>query len=434
MIQRRRLLAASAGLAAGALAAPALLRAQEAKALTFYYPIAVGGPLQAIMDGYCADFAKETGITITPVYAGDYSQTLIKATTAIRGGAGPHFAVLLAAEMHSLEDAEILVSLDEIGLDADGRKWLDSFYPAFMANSHAEGKTWSVPFQRSTAIFYYNKAAFTDAGLDPETFPTTWAELGAAAAKLTKRDASGKVTRWGIKIAGDLGNAQWTFGALANQAEQKLMNEAGTEVYFNQPKTIEAMSFWRNLATQYRATPDGVSNWPQLSPDFLEGNTAIIQHTTGNLTNVRSKAQFPFGVAGLAGKVSPHTVVGGGNMYFFKNASPAERQASLHFARWVTAPERAADWSIRTGYIATSPAAYETPLLKDYIAKFPAANVARTFLPAATGELSVHENQRVYKVLTDNIQACLGGGKTPAQAMADTQSDADRILRPYKRA
>ena len=40
---------------------------------------------------------------------------------------------------------------------------------------------------------------------------------------------------------------------------------------------------------------------------------------------------------------------------------------------------------------------------------------ARTFLPVATGELSVHENQRVYKVLTDNIQACLSGTKTPAR-------------------
>ncbi|HET6237213.1 MAG TPA: ABC transporter substrate-binding protein [Acetobacteraceae bacterium] len=434
MIRRRRLLAASTGLAVTTLAAPALLRAQEVKALTFYYPIAVGGPLQTIMDGYCADFAKETGITITPVYSGDYSQTLIKATTAIRGGSGPHFAVLLAAEMHSLEDAEILVSLDEIGLDADGQKWLDRFYPAFMANSHAEGKTWSVPFQRSTAIFYYNKAAFAEAGLDPEKFPTTWAELGATAARLTKRDASGKVARWGIAIAGDLGNAQWTFGALANQAEQKLMNEAGTEVYFNQPKTIEAMTFWRDLAAEHQATPPGVSSWPQLSPDFLQGNAAIIQHTTGNLTNVRTNAKFPFGVAGLAGKVSPHTVVGGGNMYFFKNASPGERAASLRFARWITAPDRAADWSIRTGYIASSPAAYETPALKDYIAKFPAANVARTFLPVATGELSVHENQRVYKVLTDNIQACLGARKTPAQAMAETQTEADRILKPYKRA
>ena len=166
-----------------------------------------------------------------------------------------------------------------------------------------------------------------------------------------------------------------------------------------------------------------MSNWAQLSPDFLEGNAAIIQHTTGNLTNVREKAQFPFGVAGLAGKNSPHTVVGGGNMYFFKNASPAERQASLRFARWVSQPERAADWSMRTGYIATSPAAYDTQTMKDFIAKVPAANVARTFLPVATGELSVHENQRVYKVLTDNIQACLNGSKTPAQAMADAQTE-----------
>lgn len=434
MIRRRRLLAASAGVVAGALAAPAILRAQDMKALTFYYPIAVGGPLQTIMDEYCQAFAKESGIVVTPVYAGDYSQTLIKATTAIRGGAGPHFAVLLAAEMHSLQDMDILVSMDEIGLDDGARAWLDGFYPAFMANSHAEGRTWSVPFQRSTAIFYYNKAAFIEAGLDPETFPTTWAALAATAEKLTRRDASGKVTRWGIKIAGDLGNAQWTFGALANQAEQRLMNEAGTEVYFNQPKTIEAMSFWRDLAAEYKATPEGESAWPQLTPDFLEGNAAIIQHTTGNLTNVRAKATFPFGVAGLAGKNSPHTVVGGGNMYFFKNASSAERVAALRFARWASAPERAADWSIRTGYIATSPAAYETAALKDYIAKFPAANVARTFLPVATGELSTHENQRVYKVLTDNIQACLNGAKTPAKAMADAQGETDRILRPYRKA
>jgi sn-glycerol 3-phosphate transport system substrate-binding protein len=430
MIRRRRLLAAGASV----LAAPTILRAQGVQKLTFYFPIAVGGPLQAIVDGYCKSFQQEAGIPVEAVYAGAYSETLIKALAAIKAGTGPQFAVLLAAEMHSLQDQDILVSLDEIGLDADAKKWLGGFYPAFMANSHAEGKTWSVPFQRSTAIFYYNKAAFQEAGLDPDKFPTTWSALAAAAEKLTKRDASGRVTRWGIKMASDLGNAQWTFGALANQAEQKLMNEAGTEVYFNQPKTIEAMAFWRGLASEHHASPDGVINWGDLTPDFLQGNTAIIQFTTGGLPNFRAKASFPFGVAGLAGKNSPHTVVGGGNLYFFKSASPAERAAALRFARWVSAPERAADWSIQTGYIATSPAAYDTPALKDYIAKYPEANVARTFLPVATGELSVHENQRVYKVLTDNIQACLNGSKPPAKAMADAQGETDRILKPFKKA
>ena len=226
MLHRRTLLTASAGL----LAAPAILHAQTVQKLTFYYPVAVGGPLAAIMDGYCKAYQQETGVAVEAVYAGDYSQTMIKAVTAIRGGTGPQFAVLLAAEMHSLQDQDILVSIDDIGLDADTRTWLNGFYPAFMANSHADGKTWSVPFQRSTAVFYYNKTAFKEAGLNTEAFPTTWAALAETAAKLVKRDASGQVTRWGIKMAGDLGNAQWTFGALANQAEQRLMNDAGTEV------------------------------------------------------------------------------------------------------------------------------------------------------------------------------------------------------------
>jgi sn-glycerol 3-phosphate transport system substrate-binding protein len=309
---------------------------------------------------------------------------------------------------------------------------MGGFFPAFLANSHVEGKVWSVPFQRSTAIQYYNKSAFADAGLDPDRYPTTWSALAEAARKLTKRDNGGRVTRWGIKLAADLGNAQWTFGALAWQAGQVLMNEAGNEVHFNTQGAIEALSYWRSLASEFHATPDGISAWPQLSPDFLEGNAAIIQHTTGNLTNVRDKAGFPFGVAGLPGKEGPRTVVGGGNLYFFKQANPAERQAALAFAKFLSTPERAADWCMKTGYIATRPDAWATPALTEYVEKFPLAGVAKQFLPVATGELSTFENQRIQKVLTDQIQACLNGAKTPAQAMADAQSEADRVLKPFR--
>jgi len=429
MLKRRSLLATGAAI----VAAPAVLRAQTVTALSFYYPIAVGGPIPAIIDGYCKEFAAQTGVVVTPVYAGNYGDTLAKSVTAIKAGQGPHLAVLLAAEMHALQDMDILVSLDDIGLDADKRAWVEGFYPAFLANSRVDGKTWSVPFQRSTAVDYYNKAAFAEAGLDPEKFPTTWDGLANAAAKLTKRDATGKVTQWGIKLASDVGNAQWTFGALSWQNGHLLMNQAGTEVYFNHPKAIEALAFWKALATEQKATPMGVSAWGVLSPDFLEGNTAIIQHTTGNLTNVRDKAGFPFGVAGLPGREGVRTVVGGGNMYFFKNATPAERDAAVKFARFLSTPERAADWCMRTGYIATRPDAWETPALKAYVEKFPAANVARGYLPVATGELSTFENQRVQKELTDQIQACLSGAKTPAQAMADAQTECDRILKPFKR-
>ncbi len=188
MIRRRALLGA-------ALAAPAVLRAQTVEALTFYYPIAVGGPIQALIDGYCADFKRDSGITVTPVYAGNYGETLTKAVTAIRAGKGPHFAVLLAAEMHSLQDADILVSLDDIGLDDAAKRWLAGFYPAFMANSHVNGHTWSVPFQRSTMVAYSNTTAFEQGGIRPDYFPKTWSELTETASAMVKQSADERVTR-----------------------------------------------------------------------------------------------------------------------------------------------------------------------------------------------------------------------------------------------
>ena len=350
--------------------------------------------------------------------------------TAIRGGSGPHFSVLLAAELHSLRDMDILAPIEEIDAGAETRAWLGGFFPAFMANSLAEGKTWSVPFQRSTSVYFYNKEQFREAGLDPEAPPRSWAQLLDAGQKLTRREGT---ARWGVQLATNAGTAQWTFGALCNQVGHLLMNPAGTEVFFNHPRAIEAAEFWRGMAFTQRITPQGVTEWATLPANFLNGSASMIWSTTGNLANIRQAARFPFGVAGLPGKEGPRTVVGGGNLYVFKNANAAERAAALRFFRFLTTAERAADWCIRTGYLAVRPDAWETEELRRYVQEVPAALVAKDQLPVATGELSTFENQRVYKAINDNLQALLTGAKTAQQAMADAQAEADRVLRPFRR-
>src|SRR6185312_13278047 len=97
------------------------------------------------------------------------------------------------------------------------------------------------------------------------------------------------------------------------------------------------------------------------------------------------------------------------NFYLFKKASAEERAAALKFVKWMTTPESAADWGIKTGYVAVSPAAWETPRMKEYVAGFPEAAVARDQLPHSVAELSTHENQRVTKALNDGPQAALTG-------------------------
>jgi sn-glycerol 3-phosphate transport system substrate-binding protein len=430
-LSRRHVLKAGAT-GAVYLAAPAIVSAQQVKELTFFYPIAITGTITQIIDGYCAGFEKETGIKVNPVYAGQYSDTFTKAVTAIKGGSGPQFSVLLAASLHEIRDLDLIVPVEDIDGSAETKAWLNGFFPAFMANSLADNKTWSVPFQRSTSVAFYSKPAFSEVGLDPEKPPLTWAALIEAAKKLTKRQGDA-TSRWGVKLASNFGTAQWTFGGIANQAGHTLMNALGTEVYFDHPKAIEAMEYWRSLALVHHVTPRGNTEWGTLPADFMQGAAAIIVSTTGNLANLRAQAKFPFGLMQLPGKEGPRSVVGGGNVYYFKHAKPAERAAALAFTKWITAPERAADWCIKTGYLAVSPAAWATKALTDYVKEVPAALVAKDQLPVSAGELSTYENQRVYKALADNIQACLAGSKSAAQAMKDTQAEADRILKPFRK-
>jgi sn-glycerol 3-phosphate transport system substrate-binding protein len=405
-------------------------RAQTTE-ISFFYPVAVGGAIAKTIDGFAADFMKANpGIKVTPIYAGTYQETLVKALTAHKSGTPPVTSVLLSTDMFTLIDEDAIVPIDNFVKTADDKAWLASFYPAFMMNSRTNGKTWGVPFQRSTVVMYYNKELMKEAGLDPNRPPQTWADLKTAATRLTKKDASGKVTQWGVQIPSS-GFPYWLFQTLTTTNGAILANEAGTQVKFDDPKVIEALQYWVDLG-KAGVHPPGVVEWGTTPKDFFEKKVAIMYTTTGNLTNVKNNAKFDFGVAMIPGNTRKGSPTGGGNFHIFKKATPAQQEAAFKFIKWVTQPERAAQWSMDTGYVAVSPAAYATDTLRKYGRDFPPALVARDQLEHSVAEFSTHENQRVTKALNDGLQAALTGTKTPAQAMQDAQREADRILRAYK--
>lgn len=399
--------------------------------LTMFYPVAVGGPLTKLVDKLVQDFQSENpDIKVKAIYSGNYSDTMTKAMTSLKGGNPPHLSVILSTEIYTLIDNDAIVAFDDLVTSDSEKQWLNSFYPALMENSRTAGKTWSIPFQRSTIVMYYNKDAFREAGLDPENPPATWDELVTMGQKLVKKDASGKVTQWGLEIP-STGYPYWMFGALARQNGEVLMNGAGNEVYFNKPGVVKTLEFWKALGQEHGVMPKGTIEWGTLRSDFLEKKTAIMWHSTGNLTAVKKNASFDFGVAMLPAKKERGTPTGGGNFYIFKNSSPEERAAALKFIKWMTQPNRTAQWSIGTGYLGTRADAYETPELQEYVKTFPPAAVARDQLKYATAELSVHENGRIYKVLNDAIQSALTGAKTPEKALSGAQKQAERVLKRY---
>src|SRR5207247_2529443 len=112
---------------AGTVAAAfsALAFAQAPVEISFYYPVAVGGPITKIVDGLAADFEKENpGIKVRPIYAGAYQEAITKALTAVKGGDAPTTAVLLSTDMFTLIDEDAVVPFDTYIKTPEDQAWV----------------------------------------------------------------------------------------------------------------------------------------------------------------------------------------------------------------------------------------------------------------------------------------------------------------------
>ena len=394
--------------------------------LTMYYPIAVGGALTEVVDSIVADFeAENPDIKVNAIYSGNYDDTRVRALSALNSGDPAQLAVMFSIDAYDLIEQDLILPFNDLVSGSEGSNWLNSFYPALMANGNIEGKTWGIPFQRSTIVAYYNKDMFRAAGLDPESPPTSWDELISMGKALTKDGA------YGIMIP-STGYPYWMFQALAIQNGKEVMSNDGLTTYFDDPTVVETLEFWKSLSSEHGVMPEGTVEWGTLRQAFLEGQTAMMWHSTGNLTAVKKNASFDFGVAELPANVRKGSPTGGGNFYIFKDTSAEEQAAALKLIQFMTSAEQAAAWSIATGYMGVSPAAYETDALKSYTSSFPPALVARNQLEHAVAEFSTFETARVREGLNNAIQSALTGSKSAADALGEAQAAAERLLKDYR--
>lgn len=404
----------------------------QATDLQFYFPVAVGGGAADTIEALTKDYMDANpGVNIDAVYAGSYQDTIAKVITAARGGNAPQLSVALSVDMFTLIDEDLILPFDDFIKTDEDKAWLNSFYPAFMENSQTGGKTYGIPFQRSTPVLYWNKEAFAAAGLDPETPPATWNEMVEMGKKLTKKDANGNVTQWGVRIPSS-GFPYWLFQGLTTENDVILANAEGNKTNFDDPKVIEALEYMVALSKDYGVMEPGIVEWGATPKAFFEGQTAMMWTSTGNLTNVRKNAPFDFGVAMLPANKRRGAPTGGGNFYLFQGSSDEQLSAAVDFIKWITAPEQSAKWTMATGYVAPRPATWDTDTMKKYAEEFPPVLVARDQLEFAVAELSTYQNQRVTRIFNDALAAAITGQKDAATALKDAQAQADAILAAYR--
>ena len=419
------------------LVAGSALYAQDDIVIDFYFPSATANDAEGIFQRYADMFQDDNpGISINPVFTGSYTDTRNTILTEMQGGgAGPDVAVMLTIDLYSFAEEGYIVPAQQF-IDAmeDGEAYASDFFPALMANGVDEdGNIWSIPFQRSTPILYYNADLLAEAGYD--SAPTNNAELIEIAQALTTDDRYGLL----VPVAG--GFPIWMYQSFAIAYGRNIVSDDPTEVYFNTPEAVAAVEFVRSLGTDLGVGPAGGAAWGDTPVAFLAGQAAMIYHTTGNLTRILSGADFEVGVGYLpsgpagddgTGYGSP---TGGGNLYIFDDGSKsqAELDAIWSWVSFLSSPEIQADWGATTGYIAANAAAWETEPLASRAAEHPQYLTARDQLQHAGKEFSSYATITVQGIINGTLESILTGEAEDAQAAMDAaQAQIDGILAEYR--
>lgn len=404
-----------------------IVSAQDTVTVEIYFPIAVDSPITETLDGYAeAYMAENEGVEIVWSFEGGYSDVKTRLLTVAEGGGDlPALAIMLATDIYDLRNAEVIQSLDMYASD----EYLADFVPAWLSNSYYDydgdgtAELYSLPFQRSTVLLYYNADLLAEAGLEA---PSNWAELAEAAQQLTTD------SREGILIPNSW--PYWLFQPFAAGSGQNIVSESDTEVFFDNPDVIEALDYWVALYEEYDATPDGVqSNWGDAPGAFLDGSAAMIVHTSGSLRNISESADFEVGVSGIPGQDGGEfTVTGGGNLYLVAGIDDEVAQAAWDFVEWMTAPEQTVDWSINSGYFNTRASGFELEAWQTHAEANPAIADAQSSIDSAVREFSVQSLADIRNILHAQILAVLNGETDSATAMATAQEEADDILSIFR--
>ncbi|HEY8531047.1 MAG TPA: extracellular solute-binding protein, partial [Limnochorda sp.] len=120
--------------------------------------------------------ASQSEIRVNAQFSGSYAEALTRAIAALRTGQAPNILQVYEVGTQTMLDSGAIIPVYELAESRGGIDFGDISRPIFDYYA-VDGKLYSMPFNSSTAMLYYNKDAFRKAGLDPNRPPTTFDEV-----------------------------------------------------------------------------------------------------------------------------------------------------------------------------------------------------------------------------------------------------------------
>lgn len=393
--------------------------------ITFWH--SMGGVNGQAIDALVKKFNDENkyGIKVESQYQGEYDDSLNKLKSAQIGNMGADLVQVYEVGTRFMIESGWTVPMQKM-IDAD-KYDVSQIEPNLSAYYTIDDKLYSMPFNSSTPIMYYNKDMFDKAGITD--VPNSLEGIDKIGEQLMSKGGASEVMSPGIY--------GWFFEELIGKQGLNYANNGN-----GRDKTATAVEFDKNGAAKNILTEWQKLNKDGYAPivgkggdaglaDFSAGKSAITLGSTASLKQILQDVNGKFNV-GTAyfpkvkesdkGGVS----IGGASLWALDNKDPKKLRATWEFVKFLISPESQAYWNAQTGYFPVTTKSQDEQTFKDNIAQYPQFQTAIDQLhdssPKYCGALlSVFPEARA--TVESEIESMLNGKEdvdTAVQKMSDT--------------
>lgn len=343
------------GLLGLALTAPVLAQTE----LAWWH--AMAGANNEVVNELSKEFNEsQSEYKIVPVYKGSYPEALNAGIAAFRAKQPPAILQVFDAGSGVMMAAEGAVMPVADALEKGGYKFDKSAYLSGITAyySKPDGTMLSFPYNSSSPVLYYNKDAFTKAGLDAENPPKTWPEVFEAARKIKSSGAAecGFTSTWLTWIQTE------NFAAWNNVSYGSNENGLGgndVKLAFNKEPFVSHFQSIADLAKEGAFRYGGRTS--EAKNLFLSGECAIMTESSGGLGDV-IKSGLNYGIGQLPyyeGHGPQNTIPGGASLWVFAGLDDNQYKGVAEFFNFLSQTKIQQKLHEVSGYLPVTMEAYK---------------------------------------------------------------------------
>lgn len=381
-------------------------------------------------------------IIVSAEYQGTYSDSVNKLKSSMIGNAGPDVVQLYDIGTKWMIDSEYSMTIQEF-IDEENYD-ISQLEENILDYYSVDGTLYSMPFNTSTPILYYNKDAFREVGLDPEITPKTFDEIIEYSEKLVKKNGQ-TVERYGfaMQVYG------WLFEEFLSKQGLTYMNNSDgrdgnpTAVEFDSNGgALTIFEGWKKLVDSGVVGNFGRSG-DNTTDAFVSGTSAMMVSSTASLANIKNKidGSFELGTAYIPavnddgnGGVS----IGGASLWIIDNKDDENREkanATFEFIKFLVSAESQAEWAAKTGYFPVTKAAYDLEEMQEHLENNPEFRTAINQLRESDNRpgalLGIFPEARA--AVEENLEKLLNNEITAEEAVQNSADKINKSLSKYNR-